>query len=193
MESWRRAAGFEPGERIPTFRDFDPARQPDPKDRIAAAKALSRVKAWAGGKAGNLILSGPVGVGKSHLAKAALWEAATALVRGRYLTMAGFDHWSKDFEAAPELKERRRDALWAVKRLVIDDVGSGNREGSAFVKERLTEALDGRYRLGVPTLLTTNLTEEEAIVAEVGIRSWDRLKENGALVHVPGVSMRRRK
>ena len=136
-------------------------------------------------------------MGKTHLAKSALWVAAQEGIRGFYLTMARFDRDAKDFEARPEVRERRRQGLSTIPLLVIDDVGStanrvsasGIREGSAFVREQLSEMFDMRYRNQAPTLLTTNLTHEE-LAAEVGVRSWDRLKEHGALVYVPGVSMR---
>src|SRR3990167_369305 len=188
IEEWRRTVGIKPGERIPTFGDFNPALQSGP-DRTSAIAALKEAAAWMAGDLHGLALSGPVGVGKSHLAKAALWHAAKGGIRGRYMTMARFDWETKDFEAKPWVQERRRQVLFAIPRLVIDDVGSGNRENSAWVRERLSEMFDERYRAGAGTLLTTNLTEPE-FVAAIGIRSWDRLSENGRLIYMPGESQR---
>ena len=190
IESWRQSVGLKVGERIPTFDDFDPRRQPGVEDRRKADLAWSCAMGWALDEMQCLVLSGPVGVGKSHLAKAALWHAAGRGIRGMYLTMAAFDHQVKDFEARPWVQERRRQALFTVSRLVIDDLGSGNREGSAFVQEKLAEMFDERYRTGLNTLVTTNLTEQD-FASAIGVRSWDRVSEHGRFAYMPGESMRR--
>lgn len=174
-----------------TFDDFDPGRQPDPADRRASAAAVIAVRSMLKPEqmGGAVILSGPSGVGKSHLLKAALWEIADRRVNGYYITASEFDRWSKDFDARPWVQERRRATLTTSPLLCLDDVGSGQREGSAWVRERFEDVFDERYRAGLPALLTTNLTEREFRDA-VGVRTWDRLRDNGKFLYMPGISLR---
>lgn len=189
VENWRGKVGLKVDEKTPTFADFAPDRQPGPLARETAHEALDLARGWIVGAPVNLVLSGLVGVGKTHLAKAALWDGAHSGEKGYYITAGSFDRWSKDFEVKPWIQERRRQVLFNVPFLVLDDFGSGNRENSAWLRERLAELFDERYRAGVGSLITTNLLESE-FVSAIGVRSWDRLHENGVFLSLAGVSLR---
>lgn len=190
LPDWRLRFGFKENEPLFTFEEFGPGRQPEMKARLAAAAALKAARTWARGELRNLILSGPTGVGKTHLAKAALWALADGTTRGYYITVGTFDYWSKAFEDKPWVRERRRTLLFGVPMLVLDDVGSANRQDSAWMRERFEELFDERYRGQLSSLVTTNLIEDE-FKAAVGVRVVDRLRENGQWLYMPGESMRR--
>jgi len=79
--------------------------------------------------------------------------------------------------------------------LVLDDLGAENDSG--WVKEKLYEIIDSRYRDGKPMIVTTNLTLEQLknkLTGEDGVtRTYDRLIEMCYPVLIQGESKRVRK
>lgn len=76
--------------------------------------------------------------------------------------------------------------------LVIDDLGAENE--TPWVKSKLYEILDSRYRDGKPLIVTTNLTREQLkkkLTTDDGItRTYDRLVEMCVQIEVKGPSKR---
>lgn len=136
-----------------------------------------------------LTLSGPPGLGKTHLAIAALWyllQHSTQHVRyaqwtdtlARLKTSAA----RRDNAAADTL-----DALKGADVLVLDEIGV--RAGSEYDLVALFDVVDHRYREQLPTIVCTNATPDQA-VAMLGERVVDRLRETNEAVLLTGTSRR---
>ncbi|MFZ5558686.1 MAG: ATP-binding protein [Pseudomonadota bacterium] len=123
-----------------------------------------------------LVLTGPVGVGKTHLLAAIVQAAVEQLVPARYATMAdalaafGGDWSRRGDERGPEFT---RPHL-----LALDEVARPSWDSE---RAALVALVDARYRECRPTLLASNLTWRELNI-ELGERLADRLLENGGQV-----------
>lgn len=145
-------------------------------------------------KAGRcLILAGPAGTGKTHLACAAIRSLCDAGKRAQYVKLGDAirrlrDTWRKEWnETEMEvLREMRRADL-----LVLDEVGV--QYGSEGEKVHAFDIIDGRYSDMKPTIIVTNCKADD-LVAYLGERVVDRLLENGGRMLVfDGKSNRTRK
>lgn len=145
-----------------------------PAEQVASiAAAVRMARAYADEPAGWLMLAGPVGSGKSHLAAAVAnrlgerLEVAYASVPAmlRYVR-AGFADHSAD---------ARLDDLISVGVLVLDDMGAEQLTG--WSEPLMYDLLNARYLAERPTVLTTNLTRDELpprIASRISERCGDR-------------------
>jgi DNA replication protein DnaC len=141
---------------------------------------------WEPGKPG-LLLQGPVGAGKSHLANAAALEL---------MRQAGWAPWRVSAARIPRADWDAVEYLASVASiplLVLDDLGKGKHT------ERLIECvsiiIEGRTDELAPTIVTTNLREDELVGKlgpEEGERVVSRLRELCIWVEVRGDDWRRR-
>ncbi|MDO5531404.1 ATP-binding protein [Sutterella sp.] len=120
-----------------------------------------------------VLLAGPSGTGKTHLATAILAELAE---RG----MPGFYLWAADlfdiFNWPDRLDEsifRIKDLLCSVSCLVIDEIGV--QTWTDAERKRITQIVDARERAGLPTVICTNLTDDE-LERQGGKRIASRLR-----------------
>ena len=124
----------------------------------AMATALERCRMVASGEAWCAMLQGSIGVGKSHLAVAALNESVHEKP-GRYWTWGrllmhirqqAFDErgprWSEDYALQPFTEGRSL--------LVLDDVGA--EKMTDWAQQTLYTVLNARYEGSLPTIVTTN-------------------------------------
>jgi len=130
---------------------------------------------WAHRPAGrNLVLIGPIGVGKSRAALAACRPAHDAGLEVRYHLVA---------EALDLLRpggpEDALDALAECDRLILDDLGS--ERPTDWTAERLGILIDRRWREERPLVVTTNLDPNE-LAAVLGPRSYSRIVGDSAVV-----------
>lgn len=155
----RHLAGvMPPGDQIRSrFRTYEPVT-PSQRD------ALDHAQAWAREGRGFLILVGPVGVGKSHLAKAAalyraehgervVWQTATGILSA---IRATFDRGREDGLDSDPARWAARGFWAAVPVLAIDDLG--REYGTDWAITEIEEVLTARYENNRPTIITTNLT-----------------------------------
>lgn len=143
-----------------------------------------RLADWSTHPAGrNLVLAGPVGVGKSHAALAAC----------RVLHDRG---WSVEFVPVVELLDRLRpggdpsafeDAI-GVDVLIIDDLGS--ERPTDWTAERLFAVVNRRWLEEHPTVVTTNLAAD-ALEAAIGERMFSRLVGGAVTLRLTGDDRRR--
>lgn len=139
-----------------------------------------------------LILTGPSGSGKSHL--------AVAIVKAIAATGK-----TAIFQSVPELLARLRatyekggnedaeeeifDSLNSCDLLVLDDIGAEKQ--SVWTEEKLYLLIDRRYRDKRSTIVTTNLRPVDLETA-LGTRAMDRLLETCRIVPLSTGSWRRR-
>lgn len=148
--------------------------------------AHDTIAGWASDPRGrNLILTGPVGTGKSH--------AAVAACRPAF-----FDH-SREVRFCPvvELLDQLRpggpegvwDDLVGVDRLIIDDLGS--EKVSDWTSERVFALINRRWLEELPTIVTTNLDPPQ-FAAVIGAPVYSRLTGGAVAVQLSGEDRRRK-
>lgn len=190
MHSLLGAVGLAGFTRLYAFTSFDPEKQPATKDRQMQHIALANAKQSALHGKKSLILSGPVGVGKTHLATAAAIEGYRALGSAYYVTAAKFNRKMLDFSEERWVRDTYVEDLGKVKLLCFDDLGAGAGEKqSDYIQGQWEVLIDMRYERDLPTIVTTNFTRDE-FRARVGVRTFDRLMDGGEFCYMPGVSMR---
>lgn len=176
------------------FYNFDVGNDSDTPDRQEAkakvgAYALAVAEHREAGR--NLILAGQIGTGKDHLATAVVRAVlahgfSVAYVRGSVLanqmlaTMKGED--------LPD-KYVTRDFL-----LISDIEPRGNAVRADFFQSyfeaALLDLIDQRYRSKLPTIITSNAADREAMKAAIGSRTFDRLMECAVSVRMEWPSYR---
>ena len=133
----------------------------------------------------NLILSGPRGVGKTHVAYAVLRDQ---FLRGRpvlaWQTVDLFDALrpNSDHDTSKVLRD-----VGNVEILLLDDVGATRT--TDWTLERFTGLIEQRYRENLPTIITTNLNQNE-ITDVIGLRAADRLYGGSVQMLLTGPSRR---
>lgn len=189
-----------------TFANFTP--------RSGQLEAYNVICGWAASydppnTTQGLLLCGTVGSGKTHIAAAIAnavidhlrvddSQALEAERMGRsdskltpvifvstvnLLSRLRSNFDKKSIDRDGDLMERVK----SVPLLILDDFGA--EKGSEWVSEKLFEIINHRYSEELPTILTTNATPEE-LRAQVGDRTFDRIKEMCVLVAITGASHR---
>lgn len=167
----------------------------------AKARVQEFVDLWPGGDEGRgLLLMGPCGCGKTHLAVAALLEIIHAGKPGRML-FSNFQDLIQEIQASfdsdqvPSKSELLRPLLEA-DLLVLDELGS--QKPTTFVQDILYYVINTRYNDRKTTIFTTNYTDtppdakEESLTQRIGVRLRSRLYEMATLVPFTGATDYRR-
>jgi DNA replication protein DnaC len=132
-----------------TFERFDP-------DVPGVRKAYLRAFDYAQRPTGWLLLFGPCGVGKTHLAAA---TANLALARGERVLFTVvpdlLDHLRATFGPSSEVAyDERFELVRTVSLLVLDDLGTESATG--WAREKLYQIINHRYNANLPTVVTSN-------------------------------------
>lgn len=140
---------------------------------------------WAAGPAGrNLCLFGPVGVGKSHAAVAAVRPLHERGMGVRFLPVVELLDLLR-----PGGPEGMFTSLSDVDVLVLDDLGT--ERATDWTAERLYAVVNRRWLEERPTVVTTNL-EPARLEESIGPRAYSRLVGSGAVnVRLTGNDRRR--
>lgn len=148
------------------------------------------IQQWAGSESEcpSLLLSGPVGVGKTWQAYGALRAAVTGERPTTWIAVTSADLYASlrprsghDTEA--ELERYRSTGL-----LLVDDLGAA--KPSEWVEETTYRVLNGRYEDMRPSIFTTNLPTQ-SLKEAIGDRIASRLAETCQRVVLEGGDRRR--
>ena len=153
-------------------------------------EAVREVEAWldTGAERGqNLLLSGPIGTGKTGLAVAALREL---FVSGRTVRLGTVPDLMQALRPQDPTRQPGQDAsihdLQRVQVLLLDDLGA--ERPTEWQAEQLYMVINGRYERGLPTIVTTN---RDDFAVRIGSRAMSRFIEDVAAVAVLGADLRR--
>lgn len=162
-----------------------------------ADREMAHKRVWKSVRArGMVMLTGDRGRGKTHLATLVACEWLSWGFGGngqpRYWRLADlFADQKAWFDRKHDPLGNRISEPLAIARecglLVLDELQE--RIGSDWEQAELVRCLDTRYAEGLPTLLITNRTPEQA-AGIVGVSAIDRMKEGGALIECRWNNMR---
>lgn len=138
-----------------------------------------------------LLFDGPPGVGKSHLAAAAIRGLAEIGVQSRYWNVPQlFMELRATFSESQATNELELiDRCVNVPMLVLDDLGA--ERPTDYVRERWYLIIQRRYEQMKPVIVTANLNDEQ-IIAHAGQRILSRLKEMTIHIEVDATDYRYR-
>ncbi|HET7711375.1 MAG TPA: ATP-binding protein, partial [Thermoanaerobaculia bacterium] len=176
-------------------------KEKSPTLKTAKTRMQEFVDLWPATDEGRgLLLMGPCGTGKTHLAVAALLEIINSGKPGRLL-FSNFQDLIQEIQASfdsdevPSKSEILRPLLEA-DLLVLDELGS--QKPTTFVQDILYYVINSRYNDERTTIFTTNYTDssaegkEENLTQRLGVRLRSRLYEMAALVSLSGATDHRR-
>lgn len=177
IEARHKHSGVPPRFQTATFDNFEHRTK-------ALGLAAEAMRDFVGNfaehaKAGRcLILAGPAGTGKTHLACAAIRALCDQGRQAKYIKLGDAirrlrDTWRKEWH---ETELEVLQIMRTVDLLVLDEVGV--QYGSEGEKVHAFDIIDGRYSDMKPTIIITNCKADE-LVAYLGERVVDRLLENG--------------
>ncbi|MDZ7727721.1 MAG: ATP-binding protein [Dehalococcoidia bacterium] len=124
-------------------------------------RAIATVRAYAENPAGWLVITGPSGTGKTHLAAALAHARVDAGHPALFLTVPDLlDHLRSGYQ--PEDEELTYDRVFEQVRnaplLLLDDVDAAS--PTPWAREKLFQLLNARYNESMPTVFTTSVPLE---------------------------------
>ncbi len=192
-ESRLSRSGLAPEQRKQTFENFSLHYYAEPQ-KYKAILETCRTFAYrvsAGEKVPNLVLTGPVGTGKTHLSSAIANHVLAAGKAVLYIKIVRL------LDLLREVKFQDKDFdndLWQyitqVDLLIIDDLGTETL--TDFAGEQILNILDERINYHLPFVLNTNLSPTE-LDAHYELRLVDRITGTSKFLVFSGDSIRQRK
>ena len=166
-----------------TFADYV-VKTPEQESVLSIAKEYAQNKTGLNAGRG-LIITGTVGVGKTHLASAIINEVITTEnnIRAIYTTARDMIRHIRSAWKNPDIDESDMIDRYAYAQiLVIDEIGV--QFGSESEMIQMFEVLDKRYGEQLPTVMISNLTPAE-LTGLLGERIIDRMREdNGVMLQL---------
>ncbi|MFZ2493969.1 MAG: ATP-binding protein [Thermoanaerobaculia bacterium] len=167
----------------------------------AKSRVRNFVDLWPGTDQGKgLLLMGPCGSGKTHLAVAALLEIINSGKPGRVI-FSNFQDLIQEIQASFDSdevpsKSQLLQPLLDCDLLVLDELGS--QKPTQFIQDILYYVINSRYNEERVTIFTTNYLDtpaeakEESLSGRIGSRLRSRLFEMAEKVEFTGASDHRR-
>lgn len=169
-----------------------------------------RDRMQAGDTGASMVLVGPYGTGKTHIARAVLWSICLTDDDGQRVAPAGRFYHASDLllKLSPTRTDwggtetpRPSEFIGTAPIVVIDDVGSEQaipfikaEDQLAEIQARYFRVIDYCYTFNVAVIITSNLSLAQ-LKDHLGGRSWDRLSEMapaGFMFDMTGVESWRR-
>lgn len=122
-----------------------------------------------------IVMCGGVGTGKTHLAVSVAHEAMAQGKTAVYTTVSNLILKIRDTWGTGKTMEMV-DTFASADLLILDEVGV--QAGTENEKNILFDVLNARYSDMKATIVLSNLTQSD-VAKYLGLRVWDRLKENG--------------
>lgn len=145
-----------------TFANLMPGgRSKDPVSQKFYNETLAEVKKFAADPQGWIVLVGPVGSGKTHLACAVANYRIAQGYPAFYITVADLlDHLKSTFSPGSEVDyDDLFEQIKESRLLILDNLNySGT---TAWAKSKLDQLLEYRFNSRLPTLITTSMPVEE--------------------------------
>jgi DNA replication protein DnaC len=145
-----------------TFADLSPlGRSPNPSHQEHFSRAVGAARSFAEQPEGWLVLTGPNGCGKTHLASAIAGRCIEAGTPALFMVVPDLlDHLRSAYQPGSDVAY---DDLFELVRtapvLVLDDLGV--QSSTPWAQEKLFQLVNHRYNAQLPTVFTTNLDPTE--------------------------------
>ncbi len=155
-----------------------------PRDQRTLDEAFQTARAYAEKPEGWLLLQGPYGSGKTHLAAAiANYRESQGVPLVFVVVPDLLDHLRATFSPdSPVTYDQRFEELRTAPLLVLDDLGT--QAATPWVREKLYQLFNYRYNAALPTVITT-ADDESKIDARLLSRLMDRRLVTVSPITVP--------
>ncbi|MHB0857524.1 MAG: ATP-binding protein [Anaerolineae bacterium] len=163
-----------------TFDTFQTSGPEAPEVAMALQEALRVAREFAQTPAGWLVLSGPYGCGKTHLAAAIANHRVQGGLPALFVVAPDLLDYLRAAYApnSPATYDQRFEEIRNIEFLVLDDLGTQNT--TPWAAEKLYQLLNHRYNAALPTVITTN-----QLLEEMDPRLASRLKDQDLVHHIP--------
>jgi DNA replication protein DnaC len=158
-----------------TFASFDDRREEGlAQDEVRSLeKAVKAATTFAAKPRGWLVLTGPYGCGKTHLAAAIANTLADKGIPPLFIMVPDLlDHLRATFSPSSNVSyDHRFDEIRTAPLLILDDLGA--QSTSPWAKEKLHQLFNYRYNAELPTVLTVAVDMLESIDERLRVRLLD--------------------
>jgi DNA replication protein DnaC len=186
VQRYRREAFPESDMQTWTFANDDGENEKISKVARNYADNFDRMRSDGKG----LLFFGTVGTGKTYTAAC----IANALIdKGVPVLMTNFARIANTVQGLFEGKQAYYDSFNRYPLLILDDLSAERK--TEYMQEIVFNVIDSRYRVGLPLIVTTNLTSDELKhpADMTNQRTYSRLLEMCLPVEVAGADRRREK
>ncbi|MCE5259228.1 MAG: ATP-binding protein [Chloroflexi bacterium] len=135
----------------------------DANQQQALKKAMQDVQEYSEAPQNWLLIRGPYGVGKTHLAAAIANHVSRAGISVLFVVVADLlDYLRATFQPGSAVSyDQRFNEVRRARLLVLDDLSTQNT--SPWAREKLFQILNHRYQIGLPTVLTVSRADWESL------------------------------